>query len=99
MPYKVTERLFRSSDGRKVVLDGDVRARILIATPGDELPEKPTIEKLDTGQPEKKAIKSGENKALKPGDDKGGKEPNLLENDPAKRAETLDQSEDRKDGE
>jgi hypothetical protein len=77
MTYKVTERLYRSRDGKKVVLETDVRALTLIATPGDELPEKPTIEKLDTGRPETKAVKPSEDKKLKPGEDKGVKQPAL----------------------
>ncbi|PKN98001.1 MAG: hypothetical protein CVU42_13845 [Chloroflexi bacterium HGW-Chloroflexi-4] len=82
MTYKVTERLYRSRDGKKVVLEKDVRALTLIATPGDELPEKPTIEKLDTGQPEQKAVKSAEDKKLKQGEDKGVKQPALTPEPP-----------------
>lgn len=103
MTFKVTERLYRSRDGKKVVLEKDVRALTLIATPGDELPEKPTIEKLDTGQPEQKAVKKGEDKSLKPDENKGPKQPPLTplappaDDDPAKRGETLDLDEGRKD--
>ena len=65
------QRLYRSADGKKIVLEQDVRARTLIATAGDEMEKKPVIEKLDTGQPGgKKMVSLTENKALKPGENK-----------------------------
>jgi len=82
MTFKVTERLYRSADGKKVVFEKDVRARTLIATPGEELPEKPTIEKLDTGKPETKAVKKGEDKSIKPDENKGAKQPTLTPEPP-----------------
>ena len=79
------QRLYRSDRG-KIVQENDVRARILIAAPGDELPNKPVIEKLDTGQPGgTKMIARSEDKAVKPSENKGRKV-----EDAAKRAESLD---------
>lgn len=104
------KRLYRSADGRKVVLEGDVRARTLIAAPGDELPEKPAIEKLDTGQPGKKtgfssqkddsvkqkSLELTEDKAIKPDENKGRTKtpPPPPPDDPAKRAASLDLEQD-----
>jgi hypothetical protein len=66
------KKLWRTERG-KIVLDGDVRARALIAMPGDELPEKPVIEKFEGAKMDEKSQKLSEDKAKHPDSDKSKK--------------------------
>lgn len=65
------KRLYRTRGGKVVEAD-DVRATdgaSLLCIPGDELPTKPVVEKLERA-PEVKAVKVAENKAVKQGENK-----------------------------
>ena len=65
MSWNCDQKLWKTKDG-KIVPDGDPRAAVLIATPGDTLPQKPKIE----GGKGAKAIEADEDKALHPAEDK-----------------------------
>ena len=69
--WKCDRKIWRGKGG-KLYEDGDPRAQVLVATPGDELESKPSVEKLLV-DPSSKALKKSEDKAVKPSEDKGRK--------------------------
>ncbi len=68
------ERLYLTADKKKLVSEGDPKAAILYATPGDEIPASSAKQfgLVDGGLPEGKAKKGGKSGSTK--EDKGGKD-------------------------